>query len=274
MKTEEMLSNHALVRWALQTRALQDRARRDSKGGSELQMWLIRPAKEVVAGAALLVLTYLAGALRPRLLYAANGIPTIDATERPMFLDYRLFILSLIASAELVTDQSLIAALKEEDPEFASLPQVWTRVLFPLMIFLIISLGALHIWISARFSKTPLTITQSMRVSGYGIGVVFITLLTVVPLIIAPLLFSLRYISSSPISIQFDIISIILVLFYIACVYIQFVGPVSAYYPNASRSRLLLGWFMGLLLLPLGLGLVFSLVFLLVLGIGFISGLG
>ena len=243
-----------------------------------MQMWLIKPAKEVVAGAALLVLTYLAGALRPKLLYAANGIGNIDDTTRPMFLDYRLFILSLIVSAELVSNESLTGLLLENNPEFPSLPLLGTRGLVMLMIFLAIALGALQVWISARCSKTPLSMSQSMKVSGYGLGVAFITPFILLPLAVTSVMLFFEYFPSIPAIIQLVSIALLLVPFCILLVHLQFIGPVSAYYPSASNGRLFLGWFMGLLLLPLGLalglGVVIALVFLLVRGVGFISSLG
>lgn len=237
-----------------------------------MQMWLVRPAKKMVAGAALLALTYLAGALRPQLLHAANGIGIIDDAKRPIFLDYRLFILSIVVFSEFIFGYSLTALLAEEDPEFSSLPSIVMKGLVPLTMFMLIALGALQIWISARCSKTPLTMSQSMKVSGYGIGVALITLLLVAPLVAVSVSLFFEIFPSISTTIQYIFIASILVLSYLIFAYLQFVGPVSSYYPSASRSKLFLGWFMGYLL-PLWL-LILVVVFLLVMSVVYISSLG
>ena len=159
-------SQHALVRWALRIREFQDRARQVSQGGAELQLWIVRPVKEAVVLAVLVVVTFLAGALRPKLLYAANGIGSIEHAKRPVFLNYRSFVLSVLALFQLFANQSIVGKLKEDQSELQLLPDLALEGLLLLMLFLIVALGALSVWVGARCSKARLSMSQSMKVSG------------------------------------------------------------------------------------------------------------
>ena len=227
-----------------------------------MQLWVVRPVKVVVALAALVVVTFLAGALRPKLLYAANGIGNIEHTKRPVFLNYRSFVLSELVLFQLIANQSLVDLLKKAKPELQSIPGGALEVLLLLILFLVIAIGALQVWVGARWSKARLSMSQSMKVSGYGLGTLYLGILVLV-LIGLMLANVISAFFPSPPTIVWEILGILLIfLIFISLAYISFVGPVSAYHPGASRVRLWLGWSMGSLLILVACVMIFLLVLL------------
>ena len=249
LDTHHPHSTTLLVRWALKTRAFQERARKHSPSDTGLRLWLLKPLSHVAALAALVLLTYLAGALRPKLLYGATETGATDDTQRQVFLDYRAFLLTLFAAFGLLTGQSMIDALKE-DPEFASMPfaaQQATVLVLPLFM---VALGVPQVWVGSRVARAPLTFGQSMRVSGYGVGMLWLTIVILVPLAL-PWAFDVWY-STLPIAVRVPAATLIVILIFMCIIYVTFVGPVSAFYPKAGKGRLWLGWFIGWLCLTLG----------------------
>ena len=268
MNTKIAESQHALVRWALRIREFQDRARQVSQGGAELQLWIVRPVKEVVVLAVLVVVTFLAGALRPKLLYAANGIGSIEHAKRPVFLNYRSFVLSVLALFQLFANQSIVGKLKEDQSELQLLPELALEGLFLLMLFLIVALGALSVWVGARCSKARLSMSQSMKVSGYGLGTVQLGLLIILPIVLVITSVTSEFFRSAPTVVWVIPVIFLTVLIYIGSLYVSFVGPVSAYHPGVARVRLWYGWFVGQLLILGAMLMIVLLVGIVVLGVG------
>ena len=242
-------SNPSLVRWALVTRAFLERARQHSPDDTGLRLWLLKPVSQVAALAVLVLLTYLAGAFRPKLLYATTDIGVSDDTPRPVFLDYRAFLLTLFAALGLLTGQPIIDGLRE-DPEFASMPLVAQQAVVLIIPFFMVALGVPHVWIGSHVARAPLTVGQSMRVSGYGVGMLLLTVPIVVPFLL-PLAFNVWY-SALPTVVSVLGAILVVVLILMSIIYVTFVGPVSAHHPEAGRGRIWFGWLIGWLVVALG----------------------
>ena len=248
--------NASLLRWALKTR----RAMRPSGTDSFLHVWLLRPALLAVACLILFGLTYLAAAFRPRLLYAANEIHHNNLAHRTAFLDCRVFTVSSLAVFQTLTGSALLDEFVAQ-PRLTSIKATFfaihPAVLYCLLLSLIL-LPALQVWIGSRAAKAPLSISQSAKVSGYGLATILISvsiLMSIYPAIT---------ILDREMHVFFDVLAIIatvllLVSFVGFANYVTFIGPVTAYHPDVDRAKLRFGWLVGSIVgyfMPLVVGLL------------------
>lgn len=212
-----------------------------------MYLWLLRPLQSVVALTALLGLTYLAAIFRPQALYAEEGVDEKGRRCPHAFLDHRTYIVTLVALVELVTGQRLTGALRQADPAFESAPSVVLHGLYLLLLFTVVGLGALQVWVGSRAAKAPLSMSQSMKVSGYGL----VAALTSMAILISAFTLEAAIFEGDMPDFFFVLAAILVVVLGVSSVvfsiYVSFVGPVTAYHPDVDRAKLRFGWLVGMI---------------------------
>ena len=232
-----------LLRWARKVRTLQEERRRLSNSDSVLQTWLTRPVAELVTFAAMFVLTCLAGVLCPRGLHVAETPRrNRDEVHKPLFLDYRALLLTLVALAEILAGVSLM----EDELQYIEEPALEflvTQVAVVAVLFVWLASGAASVWLGARSVALPLTFGRTMKIVGYAMGTVWL----IVPVSVAVgwgLVVGLEQLEA-PDPVLFISVALAAVGVLVSVVHVTFIVPMATYHPNAARRKLWLGWFMG-----------------------------
>lgn len=245
-------SLEGLTRWASNCRDLRARAS-EVKVRSPLHMWFISPIGQLLAFAGIYVLTYLAGLVRPKLLYGETPADNNDGEKSRLFLDYRIFLLTTFAAFEVIFGTELVAEVKNSF-DTPLLAFVVGQALYVLTVFLIVCWSALFVWIASGVARSPLRACQAIMVAGYGITVVWLTLPLLFAIFTIPVLSIDAWLVDAFEKDSSHLIALgaVGLLAMICAVKVTFVEPVAAVRPDASKGLLWLGWFIGVFLMSIG----------------------
>ncbi len=250
------------VRWAYRLRSLSTPTNTPSRQ-TILRLWFYRPSREIAALAGIFLLTVVVAAVRPRLLYVAKAATSSDPDDNTsLFLDYRALVLLLFAVMEIGLGETVIP---EEDLQFGVpvLNFMARYTLTPVVVLVYLLLSSLTIWVGSRVANAPLTVSQSVRATGYGMAGAlfgpFFILVAIAPLVVTGVLLTeILPAMGLPLAIAGVAFGVTIVGYYV--IHITFIVPISVLYPATTKPKLWFGWFVGFTLPVLVLVAVLLLV--------------
>ena len=238
-----------LFQLALKIRELEGSGQTHSKSPQVLRIWILGPSKKLIGIAALFVLTYSVGVLCPGLLYRSNTESSKSDLVKTPFLDQRAFLISLLACFEVLAGETLTSQIDDiqqiEEPVLAFVAR---HTLTIATAFLFVAQHSWLIWIASRAARSPLTLRQSIQISGYGLSMIAITVVLCIPIgvtVFSVVPYPIAWSIAAPNIIGLAPWALAFIAAVHCVVYVVFVGPLSAFYPSTPKRRLWFGYYVG-----------------------------